>query len=105
MQQDRNYRYAPCFRGERDNAARSRHAEEMREMPRSRCAGEVREAELSGCRDDCAKGAEKMVLAMAYVKDQPFEALYTPEEALREGTLFMGLNLPYGGYGGRSCKM
>ena len=93
MQQDRNYRYAPSCRGARGD------------MPRTLHTDDVREAYNPVCREDCAKGAEKMVLAMAYVKDQPFEALYTPEEALREGTLFMGLNLPYGGYGGRSCRM
>jgi hypothetical protein len=40
---------------------------------------------------------EPMVLAMAYVLSQPFEKLYAPAEAIKNGTLFMKLNLPYGG--------
>ncbi|MBR3967462.1 MAG: spore coat associated protein CotJA [Clostridia bacterium] len=38
-----------------------------------------------------------MVLAMAYVLSQPFEKLYAPADALKRGTLFMKLDLPYGG--------
>lgn len=38
-----------------------------------------------------------MLLAIAYVKNQPFEALYTPEEGLMRGTIFSGLDLPYEG--------
>lgn len=40
---------------------------------------------------------EPMVLAMAYVKSQPFRNVYKPEEAWRRGTLFADLDLPYGG--------
>ena len=41
-----------------------------------------------------------MVLAMAYVKSQPFVNLYSPCDAWKNGTLFGDLNLPY--TGGRS---
>lgn len=34
-------------------------------------------------------------LAMAYVAIQKYENLYTPEEALRNGTLFIDLNKPF----------
>lgn len=37
----------------------------------------------------------QQVLAMAYVPSQPFESLYSAEEALRRGTLFAALDLPY----------
>ena len=40
------------------------------------------------------------VLAMAYVPEQRWEGLYEADEALRHGTLFRGLNLPF--EGGRS---
>lgn len=38
-----------------------------------------------------------MVLAMAYVKSQPFVNLYNPSDAWKNGTLFADLNLPYSG--------
>lgn len=34
-------------------------------------------------------------LAIASVPMQPWEELYSPEEALREGTAFPSLNLPF----------
>lgn len=34
-------------------------------------------------------------LAMAYVPNQKFEALYPAERALQSGTLFAALDLPY----------
>jgi hypothetical protein len=37
------------------------------------------------------------VLAMAYVPNQRWEGLYEPEQALRRGTLFKGLDLPFEG--------
>lgn len=41
-------------------------------------------------------------LAMAYVPYQPFENFFDNETALRRGTLFKALDLPfYGGNGGR----
>lgn len=40
-------------------------------------------------------------LAMAYVPSQPFEGLYPAAEALRHGTLFTALDLPYCAGGGR----
>ncbi len=38
-----------------------------------------------------------MVLAMAYVKSQPFVNLYNSCDAWKNGTLFADLNLPYTG--------
>ena len=49
-------------------------------------------------RPDCPN----MVLAMAYVKSQPFVNLYNPCDAWKNGTLFADLNLPYTG-GRTSC--
>lgn len=40
-------------------------------------------------------------LAMAYVPSQKFENLYPEADALRHGTLFVGLDLPYCAGGGR----
>jgi len=37
-------------------------------------------------------------LAQAYVRMQPLEAVFTPEEALRHGTLFPNLYQPYRGW-------
>ncbi len=42
-------------------------------------------------------GCHDMVLAMAYVKNQPFVNLYSPADAWKNGTLFADLNLPYKG--------
>ena len=39
-------------------------------------------------------------LAMVYAKLQPFEATYSPEEALSRGTLFAALDMPFAA-GGR----
>ena len=88
MQQERNYRYAPTFGGDR------RAVPVLEQRP--------------PCGDCCANGGgtsgaggegkrEEMVRAMAYVLSQPFEKLYTPAEAMKKGTLFMKLDLPYGG--------
>lgn len=37
----------------------------------------------------------KTVLAEAYVPAQPFEAIYPPEQALIQGTVFRELDKPY----------
>ena len=54
----------------------------------------------SSCRDykncriyDCLDNGAS--LAMAYVPMQKFQNLYTPEEALANGTLFMELDKPW----------
>lgn len=36
-----------------------------------------------------------LVLARAYVPDQPYTRVFPPEEALRQGTLFPDLVRPY----------
>lgn len=41
--------------------------------------------------------ADPMVLAMAYVPVQQWQDLYEPEEALRRGTIFRQLDLPFEG--------
>lgn len=40
---------------------------------------------------------DPMVLAMAYVPVQQWQELYEPEDALRHGTLFRQLDLPFEG--------
>ncbi len=40
---------------------------------------------------------ERFPLAMAWVPWQPWEALYSDEEALNKGTLFPGLFKPFEG--------
>ncbi|MDR0952008.1 MAG: spore coat associated protein CotJA [Oscillospiraceae bacterium] len=47
-------------------------------------------------------GDEK-VLAMAYVKWQDWKETYSEEDALKNGTLFKELNLPFRGEGGGSA--
>ncbi len=44
---------------------------------------------------------EKQVLAMAYVPDQEFENLMTPESAFEAGTIYKDLCLPFCGKGCR----
>ncbi|MCL2202848.1 MAG: spore coat associated protein CotJA [Defluviitaleaceae bacterium] len=41
---------------------------------------------------------EKMELAQAYVRHQPLEAVYSPEEGLQNGTIFPNLRQPYRGW-------
>ena len=90
MQQERNYRFAPGVYPVNDGKSGPRcadgdaaySAERMQAMPRYN--------------DDKVCGHD-MVLAMAYVRSQPFENLYTPDEAWKRGTFFMDLDLPYGG--------
>ena len=93
MQRDRNYRYAPTFSG---GVGFGGSLSQSRENNTPDCRGNYPES-ASGCNP----GKEKMVLAMAYVLNQPFENLYTPEDGFRAGTIFKDLNLPYGG--GRKC--
>ena len=89
MQQDRNYRYAPTCTGRAYGDRRS--VSVMEQYPS--CNGD----NASGNGMGCEGGSEPMVLAMAYVISQPFEKLYSAGDALKNGTLFMGLDLPYGG--------
>ncbi|MEW6724732.1 MAG: spore coat associated protein CotJA [Bacillota bacterium] len=42
-----------------------------------------------------AEGAVQLELAQAYVPFQKYQKLYSPEEALRHGTLFKELYRPY----------
>lgn len=37
----------------------------------------------------------KMQLARAYVPDQPYIGMFPPEEALKKGTIFPNLAIPY----------
>ncbi len=89
MQQDRNYRYAPTFAGER------RTLPAMEQLP---SCGDCCENGGGGMNvAGCEGKSEDMVLAMSYVLSQPFEKLYAPADAMKRGTLFMKLDLPYGG--------
>ncbi len=42
-------------------------------------------------------------LAMVYASCQVFHSLYDPDEALKRGTLFTELDLPFGGAEGSDC--
>ena len=44
------------------------------------------------------RGGLEMELAQAYVRPQPLEKLFTPEEGLRMGTVFPCLSRPYMGW-------
>ena len=55
--------------------------------------------ELSDENYGCCGGDEEMVLAMAYVKNQPFRNVCTNGDGWHQGTIFNELNLPYGGKG------
>ena len=92
MQQERNYRYAPTFSGDAYGNRRSQPVMEMNPC-QNNCGCEGNENGGMGCEG----GGENMVLAMAYVLSQPFEKLYSAEDAIKRGTLFMALDLPYGG--------
>ena len=85
MQQERNYRYAPgIFSGDTASPRCSaRDRDYTRQCP-------------SAERNECPE-KDGMVLAMAYVRSQPFDNMYPPKQAWDRGTLFMDLDLPYGG--------
>ena len=94
MQQTRNRRYAPGVYGisavnETGNGCGCGRGERIGEnrLVRDRC-GADREA-TENCTD--------MALAMAYVRSQPFENIYSCAEGFRRGTIFADLDLPYGG--------
>ena len=46
-------------------------------------------------RDNCLCTDQPISLAMAYVKDQTLGEIYSPSDALKNGTLFPELNKPY----------
>lgn len=52
--------------------------------------------------DDTRKDLDSLPLAMAYVSMQQWRKLYSPEEALRRGTMFEELDLPFLGEEGVS---
>lgn len=56
---------------------------------------------MSGASCPMPKPEHGMALAIAYVPSQKFENLYPAADALRNGTLFADLNLPYCAGGGR----
>lgn len=53
--------------------------------------------------ENCLCDKQPISLAMAYVKDQPYCSLYSAKDALKQGTLFAELYLPYCMGGGRRC--
>lgn len=68
-------------------------------MPAYRSCGAYSESAGSAPREsgneNCLCDSQPISLAMAYVKDQPFGAVYSASEALNNGTLFPDLNKPY----------
>ena len=52
--------------------------------------------------DDTRKDLDSLPLAMAYVPMQQWRKLYSAEEALRRGTMFEELDLPFLGEEGVS---
>ena len=44
-----------------------------------------------------SKLPDSFPLAMAYVRMQPFDGMYPPEMALKQGTLYPDLDLPFCG--------
>ena len=68
-----------------------------------RCRSAMRERALAAAEQKPeAEGDCGMALAMAYVKSQPFENIYTAEDGLHRGTVFADLDKPYEG-GCRTC--
>lgn len=51
--------------------------------------------EFVGMENSCMEDIEDMPIAMAYVPWQQWRQLYEPKEALRRGTLFKELDLPF----------
>lgn len=88
MQQDKNYRFAPGVYPV--NGGQPRCSECGNNLIQPRIPRQARNESGNG-------NSGGMALAMAYVRSQPFENLYSPEEAWHRGTLFMDLDLPYGG--------
>ncbi|MEG1774136.1 MAG: spore coat associated protein CotJA [Oscillospiraceae bacterium] len=43
----------------------------------------------------CGEGIDCLPLAMAYIPIQSWQATYEPETALRQGTIFPALDLPF----------
>ena len=68
-----------------------------------RCRSAMRERALTAeqkheeAATDCG-----MALAMAYVRSQPFENIYSAEDGFSRGTIFADLDKPYEG-GCRTC--
>ena len=63
--------------------------------------GHATPAMSGGCTCPVPKPESGRSLALAYVPDQKFENLYPAADALRHGTLFAALDLPYCAGGGR----
>lgn len=51
----------------------------------------------SCCQPLASSAVDQLPLAMAYLPMQKWEMLYEPEMALRQGTLFAKLDLPFVG--------
>lgn len=78
--------------------------EQLREESAPVMAGETCRAEHGmGCGGNgAAFGVPGGMLAALYIPVQEFEDLYDEETALKQGTLFRGLDLPF--RGGKGCK-
>lgn len=69
-----------------------------------RCRSAMRERALDAAeaKEKCGDNACDMALAMAYVRSQPFENIYSAEDGFSRGTIFADLDKPYEG-GCRTC--
>ena len=68
-----------------------------------RCRSAMRERAMSAAEAKAEHGADcDMALAMAYVRSQPFENIYSAEDGFGRGTIFADLDKPYEG-GCRTC--
>lgn len=85
---------SPAPAPERDTMPRTTPAPGMSPAPGGEMSSRV------PCNPGSGKGLEGRSLAMVYSPKQYYRMLYQPEEALRNGTLFRELNLPFTAIGG-----
>ncbi len=67
-----------------------------------RCRSAIRERAVAEAKEEAREDTCQMALAMAYVKSQPFENVYSAEDGFSRGTIFADLDKPYEG-GCRTC--
>ncbi|MBQ8174880.1 MAG: spore coat associated protein CotJA [Clostridia bacterium] len=67
-----------------------------------RCRSAMRERAIAEAKSEAASTDCGMTLAMAYVRSQPFENIYSAEDGFGRGTIFADLDKPYEG-GCRTC--
>lgn len=107
---------APCGCTRRNTAQRNASsgrmtADDMSDMSAAELRGTRAERNDNGSADGCCRNEQANVaplrgfpLSMVYAPNQEWRQLYEPEEALKQGTLFMELTYPwYPTACGRSC--